>query len=45
MSKSISIGVEPVGARIVKCNSIGVYEHALTRGNSYEVVNEDEEKL
>ncbi|MDK8183265.1 hypothetical protein [Paenibacillus sp. UMB4589-SE434] len=44
MVQSIRDGNESMGARMVKCNSIGVYEHALTRGNSYEVVDEDAEK-
>ncbi|MNW57945.1 hypothetical protein D3C74_357830 [compost metagenome] len=29
----------------IKCTSIGVYEHALTRGKVYEVVDEDENKF
>jgi 5-carboxymethyl-2-hydroxymuconate isomerase len=31
-------------AQIVTCNSIGVYEHALTRGRHYEIVDQDEDK-
>lgn len=31
-------------AQRIKCTSIGVYEHALTRGKVYEIVGEDENK-
>jgi hypothetical protein len=31
--------------RVVICVSEGVYEHALTRGKQYNIVNEDEDKF
>ncbi|GIO31801.1 MULTISPECIES: hypothetical protein [Paenibacillus] len=31
-------------AQRIKCKSTGVYEHALTRGKIYEIVDEDENK-
>ncbi|MFC7680780.1 hypothetical protein [Paenibacillus sp. GCM10028914] len=33
-----------MGFQRIKCTDVGVYEHALTRGRVYEVLDEDERK-
>lgn len=30
--------------QIVTCTSVGVYEHAITRGEKYKVINQNTEK-
>ncbi|WP_199624776.1 hypothetical protein [Paenibacillus alkalitolerans] len=37
-------GSVPMVEELVTCKSVGVYQHALTRGKQYEVVDSDNEK-